>query len=641
MPQTALIPRAVLFGNPDKMNVRLSPDGQHISFIAPYEGILNVWVGPRGDWSQAKPVTFDKNRGIRNHFWTYESGFVLYLQDQDGNEDWHLYRVNLATNSVTDLTPFENIHAQVVKTSHRTPKHILVGLNNRQPEFHDLHRLNVKTGKMELIEENNQFAGFLADWDLTPRLAMQMTSDGGSKIFKKEGKQWNLFQRIDMEDLITTSPLGFDATGQILYMQDSRDRNTSALIMLDMQSGAQTLIAKDNQADMSDALFHPTTKKVEAFASTYKRKRWQILHKEIAADFEYLKTVHPGEVEIVDRTHRDDFWVVAYLRDDGPMEYFLYEREAKQAHYLFSQNQSLKEQSLVPMQPVVIQARDGKQMVSYLSIPKDSKGPVPMVLLVHGGPTVRDTWGYNAQHQWLANRGYAVLSVNYRGSTGFGKDFIVAGYGEWAGKAHDDLVDAANWAVAEGIAEPQKVAIMGGSYGGYATLVGLTMTPEVFACGVDIVGPSNLQTLLESVPAYWTPALDMLKVRIGGDHETEEGREFLKSQSPLTYVEQITKPLLIGQGANDPRVKQAESDQIVAAMQRKAIPVTYVLYPDEGHGLARPENRLSFYAVTEMFLAQSLGGRQEAVGSDFTGSSIEIKVGDGAVKAAKSAVVAG
>ena len=221
------------------------------------------------------------------------------------------------------------------------------------------------------------------------------------------------------------------------------------------------------------------------------------------------------------------------------------------------------------------------------------------------------------------------MSVNYRGSTGLGKDFIVAGYGEWAGKAHDDLVDAVKWAVDEGIAEPDKVAIMGGSYGGYATLVGLSMTPDVFACGVDIVGPSNLQTLLESVPEYWKPMLDMLKVRIGGDHETEEGREFLKSQSPLTHADQICKPLLIGQGANDPRVKQAESDQIVKAMQSKGIPVTYVLYPDEGHGFARPENRLSFFAVTEAFLAQSLGGRKEPIGDDFKGSSIEIKVDDG------------
>lgn len=638
MPQAPLIPRSVLFGNPDKMNVRLSPDGRYISFIAPHEGVLNVWVGLRRDWKQAKPVTFDNKRGIRNHFWMHQPGFVLYLQDQEGNESWHLYRVNLETNEVTDLTPFDGIHAQVVKISKRDPEHILIGLNNRQPEFHDLHKLNITTGDMQLLEENNQFAGYLADWDLTPRLAMKMTPDGGSELYKKEQQQWKLFQSIGMEDLITTGPLGFDETGQILYMQDSRGRNTSALMTLELETGQQTLIAADNQADMSDALFHPTTKKVQAFASTFERKKWRILDKEITDDFEYLNSAQPGEVEIIDRTHADDWWIVAYLRDDGPIKYYLYRPKTKKAKYLFSQNQQLQKQPLVSMESVVIPTRDGKKMVSYLSVPKATKKPLPMVLLVHGGPTVRDTWGYNSLHQWLANRGYAVLSVNYRGSTGFGKDFIVAGYGQWAGKAHDDLVDAAKWAINEGITDAQKVAIMGGSYGGYATLVGLSMTPDVFACGVDIVGPSSLQTLLESVPAYWKPALDMLKVRIGGDHETEKGRAFLKTQSPLTYADNITKPLLIGQGANDPRVKQAESDQIVSAMQRKGIPVTYVLYSDEGHGFARPENRLSFYAVTEKFLARTLGGRLEPVGQDFKGSSIEIKIDDGVVQGADQAV---
>ncbi len=629
-----LIPRTVLFGNPDKLSVQLSPDGKHISFIAPHEGILNVWVGPREDWRQAKPITHDKKRGIRSYFWTYHPDYVLYSQDKDGDENWHLYRVNLATQEVVDLTPFENIHAQVVKVSDRFVNKILVGINQRSPQFHDIFELNLQTGELALLEENNEFSGYLADWDLKVRLAMRMTPDGGSQILKKNGKEWEVFQTIGMEDLITTQPLGFDPTGNILYMAESRERNTSALTSLDLISGEKTVIAQDDRADLSDALFNPITRKVEAFASTYTRKQWQILDDAIAQDLAYLKTVKDGEVEIVDRTHRDDFWIVAYLRDDGPVEYFLYDRTAKQASYLFAQNAALENQPLVPMHPVVIKSRDGLDLVSYLSLPTTAKGkarpdkPLPMVLVVHGGPTVRDTWGYSALHQWLANRGYAVLSVNYRGSTGLGKNFIVAGYGQWAGKSHDDLIDAVNWAIAEGIADADKVAIMGGSYGGYATLVGLTMTPDVFACGVDIVGPSNLQTLLESVPEYWKPALDMLKVRIGGDHETAEGREFLKSQSPLTYADNIKKPLLIGQGANDPRVKQTESDQIVAAMQNKEVPVTYVLYPDEGHGFARPENRLSFFAVTESFLAHSLGGAHQPVGDDFSGSSIDIKVDD-------------
>ena len=286
------------------------------------------------------------------------------------------------------------------------------------------------------------------------------------------------------------------------------------------------------------------------------------------------------------------------------------------------------------MQPVVIKARDGLNLVSYLSLPPGTAGhdsihprePLPLVLDVHGGPWARDSWGFQPEHQLWANRGYAVLSVNYRGSTGFGKDFVNAGNRQWAGKMHDDLVDAVRWAIAEKIADPQRVAISGGSYGGYATLVGLTFTPQLFACGVDIVGPSNILTLLKTIPPYWKPAIQMFKIRVG-DYSSEPGRKFLEERSPLSYVDRIERPLLIGQGANDPRVKQAESDQIVKAMQSKHIPVTYVLFPDEGHGFVRPANRLAFYAVTEAFLAKHLGGRYQPIGTAFQGSTITVPVG--------------
>ena len=399
MAEIPLIPRTVLFGNPDKMNVSLSPDSQYISFIAPVEGVLNVWVGPREDWTKAKPITSDKKRGIRSHFWTHQPNCVFYLQDQDGNEDWHLYRVNLDTHEITDLTPFEKIHAQVVKVSQKKPELMLIGLNNRTPEFHDLHHLNLETGELSLVEENNEFAGFVCDWDLNPRLAMRMQPDGGSELLKKDEDGWKHFQSISMEDLITTGPLGFDASNKMLYMQDSRNRNTSALMCLDLQTGQETMIARDEKADMSDALFHPQTKKVEAFASTYLRKHWQILDPELSKDFEYLKQLQPGEMEIIDRTYADDFWMVVYSYDDAPVQYYLYDREQQKADYLFSQNKDLEGQALVPMRSVVIPSRDGKELVSYLSLPEGAGGkPVPMVLVVHGGPTVRDTWGYSSLH---------------------------------------------------------------------------------------------------------------------------------------------------------------------------------------------------------------------------------------------------
>jgi dipeptidyl aminopeptidase/acylaminoacyl peptidase len=321
-------------------------------------------------------------------------------------------------------------------------------------------------------------------------------------------------------------------------------------------------------------------------------------------------------------------WVVAYRHDDTPREYYLYDRDARQARWLFTSTPAFEGRPFVKMEPVTIRARDGLELVCYLSRPRGAPPGkrLPMVLLVHGGPWSRDGWGLHPTHQWLANRGYAVLSVNYRGSTGFGKAFINAANLEWAGKMHDDLIDAVDWAVAEGVADPDRVAIMGTSYGGYAALVGLTFTPEKFACGIDLVGISNLVTLMNTIPEYWKPWKSLWKVRMG-DYTTEAGRQFLEERSPLNRVDRIVRPLLIGQGANDVRVKASESEQIVAAMQRHGIPVTYVFYPDEGHGLGRPENRSSFAAVVEAFLAAHLGGRCEPIGDDFKDSTIEFKAG--------------
>jgi dipeptidyl aminopeptidase/acylaminoacyl peptidase len=632
-----LIPRNILFGNPDRLKVRLSSDGKNISFIAPEAGVLNVWVAPKDAPDQARVLTHSKKRGIPDYFWAYTNQHILYIQDQEGDENWHLYSVDIKTKEVKNLTPFKGVQARIENLSPVFPDEIIISLNKRNPEFHDLYRLNILTGVMTLLEENNEFTGYLVDHNFQVRFALRPTAEGGQEMFEKINNDWTLFTQIDVEDIITTSPMGFDETGTILYMKDSRGRNTSALFEVNLKTKVKTLLAHDPRADMSDIISHPSKYTIQAFASTYERKSWQILDASLEKDIAYLNSVHQGDMEILDRTLDDKFWIVAYLNDQGPVSYYLYDHDAGHSKYLFSSNKELEHLALVPMHPVVIPTRDGLNMVSYLSLPlsADPKGTgksahlLPLILDVHGGPTVRDNWGFDPLHQWLANRGYAVLSVNYRGSTGFGKAFTIAGYGQWAGKSHDDLIDAVNWAIAEGIADPQKIAIMGGSYGGYATLVGLTFTPDVFACGVDIVGPSNLLTLLESVPAYWKPALNMLKVRIGGDPATPEGQAFLKSQSPLTYAHKIKKPLLIGQGANDPRVKQAESDQIVKALEANKIPVTYILYPDEGHGFKRPENRKSFFAVTEAFLGKILGGRVEPIGRDFEGSSLEIKVEGG------------
>ncbi len=632
---TPLIPREVFFGNPDKITVRLSPDGTRISYLASVDGVLNVWVGPADDPGAAKPVTDDTDRGIRIYFWAYTSEHILYLQDQAGDENWRVYSVNLETGEITDLTPLEGVQARIQAVSQKFPEEILIALNDRNPELHDIYRLNITTGENSLVMENEGFVGFTTDDAYNVRFAMRLTPDGGSEIFQAtEEGGWELFMEIAMEDLLTTGIVGFDESGTILYLIDSRDRNTAAFFALDLGTGEQTLIAEDPRADTSDLLIHPTEKIVQAVAFTYERKHWQIIDEFIAGDFAYLKTVADGDVEVVSRTLDDNYWMVFYMVDDGPVQYYRYDREEKRAEFLFTHRTELEGLSLAKMHPVVIESRDGLDLVSYYTLPigsdSDSDGrpdePLPLVLFIHGGPWARDNWGYNSAHQWLANRGYAVLSVNFRSSTGFGKEFTNAGNLEWDGKMHDDLIDAVNWTVRTGIADPDRVAIMGGSYGGYATLWGMTNTSDTFACGVDIVGPSNLTTLFETIPPYWQPEIELIATRMG-DARTEEGRAFLTKRSPLTYVDRIEKPLLIGQGANDPRVKQAESDQIVQAMQDADIPVTYLLYTDEGHGFARPENRLSFYAVTDAFLAEHLGGRHEPIGDDFEGSSIIVECG--------------
>jgi dipeptidyl aminopeptidase/acylaminoacyl peptidase len=632
---TPLISREILFGNPDKASPLLSPDGEQIGFLAPVDGVLNVWVGPSADPTAASPVTRDTGRGIRFFVWAFTNNHILYIQDQGGDENWRLYSVNLTDKQVKDLTPSEGTQAQIQHISHLFPEEILIGLNDTNPQYHNIYRLNIETGHRELLVENDRFAEFIADDQLQVRFGFESTPAGGMNILKPDGQGgFELVDEIGIEDSLSTYPIGFDRSGTKLYMSDSRGRDTAALILKDLETGAKEVLAQDESADLGNVTIHPTNKNIQAVSFKYDRAYWNVLDDDIAADIEVLQTISPGDFTISSRTLDDSSWIVVYNVDQGPVRYYRYNRLARSAQFLFSNRQDLEGLPLVRMHPAVVEARDGLKLVNYYSLPPGSDDqtpgkpdqPLPMVLLVHGGPWGRDEWGYHPWHQWMANRGYAVLSVNFRGSTGFGKAYINAGNYQWGAKMHDDLIDSVNWAVQAGIADPEKVAIMGGSYGGYATLVGMTFTPELFTCGVDIVGPSNLITLLETIPPYWQPIVELFTTRVG-DHRTDDGRALLKERSPLTHVDKIQRPLLIGQGANDPRVKQSESDQIVKAMQEKNIPVTYVLYPDEGHGFARPENRLSFFAIAEAFLSNCLGGRYEAVGTDFEGSSVQILSG--------------
>lgn len=608
-----LIPRETLFGNPDRTRPQLSPDGKYLAYVAPDEkNVLQVWLRTVGE-DDDQQLTADQKRGIRLYVWTYNPNQLIYLQDSDGDENFHLYLVNVQSKLVRDLTPFQGVKAQPIDLDPEFPDQVLVGMNLNDRQKFDVYRINLNNGAVEFETDNpGNIVSWVADAQFQIRAAIAATPDGGSDLLFREtpDQSFELLRHWGPDD--EGSAVTFSEDGKTLYITGSHDANAQRLIALDLASRQETVMAADEQYDIGGVVIHPTQRRIQA-VSFYKDKvEWQILDESIADDFNAIAQIRDGEFAITNRTLADDTWLVGYATDDGPVYYYVYNREAKTHSLLFSNQPELETLQLASMQPISYQARDGLTIHGYLTTPVGIEAKnLPTVLLVHGGPWARDTWGYSPTVQWLANRGYAVLQVNFRGSTGYGKAFLNAGNREWAAKMHDDLIDAVNWIVDQGIADRNKVAIMGGSYGGYATLVGLAFTPDVFAAGVDIVGPSNLVTLMQSIPPYWAPMKAMFAHRLG-DLDTEE--EFLKARSPLFFIDRIQKPLLIGQGANDPRVKQAESEQIVEAMQKANKPVEYALYTDEGHGFARPENRLHFFAIAEEFLSKYLEGRFEPIG---------------------------
>jgi dipeptidyl aminopeptidase/acylaminoacyl peptidase len=636
-PSVPLIERAKVFGNPSKVAGRVSPNGEWLAWIAPRDGVLNIWMAPAANPGAAKPLTAETKRPIRQYFWSPDSKMVLFLNDSGGDENFLLYGVDIASGVQKTLTPFEKTRALIVGISRVVKDRILVGLNNRDPRWHDVHSLDLATGKLTLVLQNDGgYAGFTADEQLLPRIAQKSTDNGGAQFFRiLNGKiEDSAFATVGLEDSQTTGPLGFSTDGKTLYWLDSRGRDTAALVGQDVASGRQSTIAEDPRADIGDTLSDPKTGVVQAWSVDYLRTEWHSSDAAIKSELAWLEAQLKGDINVTSRTDADDKWTVTVDPVTEPASTWLYDRPAKKLTKLFIGRPELVGAPLVRMIPETIKSRDGLTLVSYLTLPPgtdpDGDGkptqPVPLVLFVHGGPWARDSYGYNSWHQWLANRGYAVLSVNYRGSTGFGKKFISAGNLEWGRKMHDDLIDAVDWAVAQGITAREKVAIAGGSYGGYATLAGLTFTPDRFRCGVDIVGPSNLFTLLQTIPPYWEAGKQQFYQRMGNP-TTEEGKALLHDRSPLFLADKIRVPLLIGQGANDPRVNIRESQQIVDAMKGKDIPVTYVVFPDEGHGFARPVNNIAFNAITENFLASCLGGRAERIGDAVKGSTAEVREG--------------
>ena len=634
-PAPEQISRRAFFSYPARTAPAISPDGVHLAFLAPHEGVLNVWVGPTGAVEQARPLSAATGRPVKDFFWSPDSSRVMYRQDTGGTENFLLYGVALSDRQTLAYTPFAKTQVNVIRVSPQVRDAVLIGLNNRDPRWHDTYRLDVATGELTLVWQNpGGYSRVVADRELNLVLAQRVLPGGGAQVerFGEDGALTPLFA-IGLDDSLSTAVLSA-VDSHRLYLLDSRGRDTAALSVMDAATGETWVLAEDAQVDVGGSIKNPATGEIEAYSVEYLTRRWIGLTPEMARDIDAIDAQAGGGWLVTSQSDDNRFWTVAVDRVTEAPFFYLYDREAQALTRLFASRPYLDGKALAPMHPREIEARDGLTLVSFLSLPpgSDADGdgvpdhPVPMVLLVHGGPWGRDVLGFDSTHQWLANRGYAVLSVNYRSSTGFGKAFISAGDLEWGRAMHDDLLDSVDWAVRAGVTTADMVCIMGGSYGGYATLVGVAMTPDVFRCGVEIVGPSNLVTLLETVPPYWGAIYEQFAQRMG-DPRTEDGRALLRERSPVNYAQQIKVPLLIGQGANDARVNKRESDQIVAAMKAHGVPVTYVLYPDEGHGFRRPENNTAFNAVTEGFLATCLGGAAEPIGDDFQGSSIQVLEG--------------
>lgn len=634
--ETPLIARAALFGNPQRSDAQLSPDGQWLSWLAPVDGVMNIWLAPSHRPAAARPVTAATAQDIPSYFWSSDSQHLLYFQDQSGDENDHLFGIELRSGQLRDYTPFAQVRARLLRKSSAHPHELVISLNHRDPRWHDVYRLDLKTARLQLVMQADGYANFVVDHDLQIRLALRPNAAGGNDYFRVQHAQvaQTPYLSTTLEDS-ATAPLRYTHDGRTLYWTDSRGRDTTAVMAEDVATGQRRLIAEDARADLRETMLDPRSGRIQAYAVDYLNLEWRFFDKAMQVDFAWLrKRLGKGEVFVPSRTQADDRWIVGIEPISKVGTIYLFDRKARKLTPLYALRPALENAPLVAMHGVEIKARDGLILPSYLSLPRgadrnaDGKAakPVPLVLLVHGGPWSRESLSYDERHQWLANRGYAVLSVNYRASSGFGKKFLNAGNLQWTKAMHDDLLDAKDWAVKQGITTPDKVAIMGASYGGYATLVGLSFTPSSFACGVDIVGPSNLETLLGTIPPYWEARKRQFYSRMG-DPDTEEGRAILRAASPIYKADQIIRPLLIGQGAKDPRVKQAESDQIVQAMQAKQIPVTYLLFPDEGHGFNKPNNRIGFSAVAEAFLGQCLGGRVEPMGETVRQSSAQIVTG--------------
>ncbi len=649
-----LVDRDLFFGDPEIGGAQISPDGKFIAFVKPFQGTRNIWVkGVTEPFTAAKLITNDTKRPIPAFFWSRDGKFILFVQDQGGNENFNVFAVNPAeakgggpeVPAARNLTEAKSVRAMIYALPKGNPDLLYVGMNDRDQAWHDLYQVKISTGERKLLRQNSErLTGWVFDQKDQLRLATRAADNGDTEVLRVDADGFKKVYSCSVFE--NCGPVQFHKDNQRVYMVSDRGAAVEriGLILFNPATGAEEMVESDplKRVDIATASFSDKTG--ELIATIYQDERTRIYWKnrEWQADYEFLEKQFPGrEVGIGSMTTDESLLIASVSSDTEPGESYLFERKTRKLTLQYRIREQLPREHLAKMEAVSYPSSDGLEIPAFLTLPKGipAKG-LPVIIFPHGGPWARDGWGYDSYAQFLANRGYAVLQPNFRGSTGYGKKFLNAGNLEWGQKMQDDLTWGAKYLTGRGIADPKRIGIMGGSYGGYATLAGLAFTPDVYACGVSIVGPSNLLTLLDSIPPYWEAARKVFHERMG-DPNTSEGKARLERQSPLNSAAKIKSPLLVIQGANDPRVKQAESDQIVVALRDRGFPVEYLVAPDEGHGFARPINNMASFALTEKFLARHLGGRfQEEMKPEQAARLKEITIDVTRVVLKKAAVVA-
>ncbi|HEX8156284.1 MAG TPA: S9 family peptidase [Solirubrobacteraceae bacterium] len=607
-----MIARSVLFDNPQREAPALSPDGRRIAYLAPSGGISNIWVGDL-DSTRARPLTRESRRSIMGHAWAHDGRHLLYVQDRDGDENWHLHAVDVQTGEDRDLTPFDGVQARLLGLEPAVPGEALVGLNRDDPELHDAYRIRIATGEIELAEKNPGFSWFpswVVDHQLRPRGGIHPRADGGLEIWVRDAGPgtWRTILVADADDAFATSAFGFSDDGRELFAVCTFGEDTARLHRLNLNDGSAREIAGHPSFDISGVRIDPHTHEPQLATVDGERLRYLVVDRALEPDLAAHGELGRGDPHLTSRDDADQRWIVRLNADDRPPVYHLYDRRSRKPELLFQTRPALSRYRLARMEPFSFRARDGLLVHGYVTFPTFGRARWPAVVSVHGGPYGRDRWGFDPEVQWLANRGYLCIQVNFRGSTGYGRRFLAAGDREWGAKMQDDLVDAVAWAIDEGHADGARIGISGASYGGYAALAAAAFTPDVFRCAISLAGPTNLVTLIERTPPYWAGLAPQLRRRIG---DPRHDAELLWARSPLAHAADIRIPVLLAHGAHDPRVSVAESEALVEAMTQSGVPHTYLRFDDEGHSLVGEHSQLRFIAAAEQFLAEHLGGRQE------------------------------